>query len=120
MHVKKHRDYLEWRNPEIVGGKMVIGSEAEPCAHSAKTLDFEKYKAYLNKKNETNSRLAGFYGDPEFCKITIERYMGRQKTQAKMFNEFSEKYGPLETTFIAIGNYTQLHHRKFNEPVKGK
>jgi ribosomal protein S4 len=120
MHVKKHRDYLERRKLEIVGGKMVIESEAEPSAHSAKMLNFEKYKAYLNNKNETNCRLAGFYGNPKFHKMGIERYMGRQKTQARMLNEFSEKYGPLETTFIAIGNYTQLHHRKFNEPVKGK
>jgi len=58
---KKYRNYLQQRKQEMVDGKRVVEWEAELSAYNRKTMDFERFKAYIQKKNEINARLAPFY-----------------------------------------------------------
>jgi hypothetical protein len=56
--VKKYRDYLHERKQEPVDRKRVVEWEAEMSSFNRKTTDFTKFKAYIQKTNELNARLA--------------------------------------------------------------
>ena len=117
---KKYRDYLQERKQETVDGKRVEEWEAEMSAFNRKTTDFTKFKAYIQKKNELNARLAPFYSEYIFRKLKLGSYMRRQITEARLLSQFKKLFGEPEKTIIAIGDFDQRKHRKFKEPVKGK
>jgi hypothetical protein len=119
-YVKKHRDYLETRKREVIDGKRVVEWEAELSAYNKKMVNFERFKAYVAKKNEMNALLAPFYDEHIFRRMKMLSYIGRQRTEAKMLREFEAKFGSGEEAVIAIGDWEQRQHRKFKEPVKGK
>jgi hypothetical protein len=68
---KKYRNYLQDRKQEVVDGKRVVEWEAELSAFNRKTTDFAKFKAYIQKKNELNARLAPFYNAYIFRKLRL-------------------------------------------------
>jgi transposase len=117
---KKYRDYLQERKQETVDGKRVEEWEAELSAFNRKTTDLAKFKAYIQKKNELNARLALFYNAYIFRKLKLGSYMRRQITEARLLSRFKKLFGEPEKTIIAIGDFEQRKHRKFKEPIKGK
>jgi len=117
---KKYRDYLQQRKQEVVGGKRVMEWEADLSAFNRKTIDFERFKAYIHKKNELNARLAPFYTEYIFRKLRLGSYMRRQITEARLLARFEKLFGGPEETIITIGDFEQRKHRKYKEPVKGK
>jgi len=117
---KKYRDYLQERKQDRVDGKRVVEWEAELSAFNRKTTDFTKFKAYIQKKNELNARLAPFYGEYIFRKLKLGGYMRRQITEARLLARFKKLFGGPEETIVAIGDFEQRKHRKYKEPVKGK
>lgn len=117
---KKYRDYLQRRKQQVVDGKRVVEWEAELSAYNRKTTDFAKFKAYVQKKNELNARLAPFYNEYLFRKLKLGSYMRRQITEARLLARFKKLFGRPEDTIIAIGDFEQRKHRKYKEPIKGK
>ena len=117
---KKYRDYLQERKEDTVDGKRVVEWEAEMRAFNRKTTDFAKFKAYIQKKNELNARLAPFYNEYIFRKLKLGSYMRRQITEARLLSRFKKLFGGPEETIVAIGDFEQRKHRKFKEPAKGK
>ena len=117
---KKYRDYLQQRKQEVVDGKRVVEWEAELSAFNRKTTDFERFKAYIHKKNELNARLAPFYNEYIFRKLKLGSYMRRQITEARLLKRFQKLFGGPVETIIAIGDFEQRKHRKYKEPIKGK
>jgi hypothetical protein len=117
---KKYRDYLQERKQETVDGKRVVEWEAELSAFNRKTTDFTKFKAYIQKKNELNARLAPFYNEYIFRKLKLGSYMRRQIIEARLLLRFKKLFGGPEESIVAIGDFDQRKHRKFKEPVKGK
>ena len=117
---KKYRDYLQERKQEKVGDKSVVEWEAEMSAFNRKTTDFTKFKAYIQKKNELNARLAPFYGAYIFGKLKLGGYMRRQITEARLLARFNKLFGGPDETIVAIGDFEQRKHRKYKEPIKGK
>jgi hypothetical protein len=117
---KKYRDYLQERKQDIVDGKRVVEWEAELSAFNRKTTGFAKFKAYIQKKNELNARLAPFYNAYIFRKLKLGSYMRRQITEARLLARFNKLFGGPDETIITIGDFEQRKHRKYKEPVKGK
>lgn len=89
-------------------------------AYNKKTTDFEKFKTYIEKKNELNVRLAPFYNEYLFRKLKLGSYMRRQITESRLLKRFEKLFGKPEDTIIAIGDFEQRKHRKYKEPIKGK
>ena len=117
---KKYRNYLQERKQEAADGKKVVEWEAEMSSHNKKTIDFEKFKAYVGKKNQVNARLAAFYNEYIFRKLKLGGYIRRQITEARLLKRFEKLFGSGEETVVAIGDFEQRQHRKFKEPIKGK
>ena len=101
-------------------GKRVVEWETELSAYNRKTTDFERFKAYVAKKNEVNARLAPFYNEYLFRKLKLGSYMRRQITEARLLKRFETLFGGSDKTIIAIGDFEQRQHRKYKEPIKGK
>jgi hypothetical protein len=116
---KKYRYYLQRRKKELVDGKRVVEGEAE-SSYNRKTMDFVKFKTFIQKKNELNARLAPFYNEYIFRKLKLGSYMRRQITEARLLARFKKLFGGPEGTIIAIGDFEQRKHRKYKEPIKGK
>ena len=117
---KKYRDYLQTRKTEVIDGKSVTEWETELSSYNRKTTNFESFKAYVAKKNEINKRLAPFYAGYIFRKLKLGSYMRRQITEARMLRRFEKLFGNSDGTVVCFGDFEQRHHRKFNEPIKGK
>jgi transposase len=117
---KKYRNYLQERKQELIDGKSVVEWETELSAYNRKTTDFERFKAYVAKKNKLNRRLAPFYNEYIFRKLKLGGYIRRQITEARLLKRFEKLFGSGEETIIAIGDFEQRQHRKFKEPIKGK
>ena len=119
-YVKKHRDYLQQRNQEMVEGKRVIDWDADLSSYNKRTLDLAAFGTYVQMKNEMKERLALFYEEHIFRRMKMISYIGRQRTEAKMIREFQKKFGNCDEVVVAIGDWEQKQHHKFKEPVKGK
>ena len=117
---KKYSDYMQERKQELVDGKRVVEWEAEMSAFSRKTTDFAKFKAYIQKKNELNARLAPFYSAYIFRKLKLGGYMRRQITEARLLTRFNELFGGPDEAVVTFGDFDQRTHRECKDPIKGK
>jgi transposase len=119
---KKYRNILQDRKKDAdwIEGKSVSMWENELSIHNKKTLDFQKFKEYVVKKNEMNHHLGPFYNKYIFRKLKFGSYIGRQKSEARMINRFKKLFGDGENCIVAIGDWDQGQHRIFKEPVKSK
>lgn len=117
---KKYRDILQDKKQIRIEGKTVVELETELSFHNSRTLDFEKFKAYIQKKNEINLKLTPFYEQRIFRKLRLGSFMMRQQTEAKMLNRFEKMFGSPEDTIIGFGDFEQKTHMRYKEPVKGK
>ncbi|CAM6054141.1 unnamed protein product [Sphagnum tenellum] len=97
-------------------GKNVV----ELSFHNSRTLDFETFKAYIQKKNEINMKLTPFYEQRIFRKLRLGSFMMRQQTEAKMLNRFEQMFGSPEDTIIGFGDFEAETHMRYKEPVKAK
>jgi transposase len=117
---KKYRNILLDKKKTIIEGKTIIEWETELSQYNSKTLDFNRFKTYIGKKNAVNKTISTFYEDTLYRKLKLGSYMLRQKTEARMLQRFEKLFGKPTDTIIGIGDFEQENHRKYNEPVKGK
>jgi hypothetical protein len=110
---------LEQKKTKI-NGKNIFEYETELSKYNRKTLDFNKFKEYIKKKNEINNILMEFYNKHLFRKLKLNGYWNRQKNEYKMINNFKKIFGSPEDTIVCIGDYEQKKHMKYKEPTKGK
>ena len=100
--------------------KSVIELETELSKYNKKTLNVEKFKKYLIKKNEINKLLYSFYEKEIFRKLRLNGYLNRLRSEQMMINNFIEKFDKPENTVIAFGDFEQKKQMKYKEPTKGK
>jgi transposase-like protein len=104
-HVDEAVNYLQKRKHEIIDGKSIIERETELSIYNKKTMDFERFKEYIVKKNEINRRLASFYNEYIFRKLKLGGYIRRQITEARLIKRFKKLFGSPKETVITIGDF---------------
>ena len=105
---KKYRDILQsMKRTSIVDGLTVNEHEAAMSAYDKKTLDFQRFKVYLEKKNQLNQRLGPFYEQYLLRKLKLGSYSRTQITEARMLKRFEKQFGPPADTVICIGDWDQ-------------
>jgi len=119
--IKKHRKELHiHKTKEKIKGKTIEQWESELSSFNKKTLNLDSYVSYLKKKNEINDIICKFYQKNLYRVHKLHKYSANQRSEARMIHKFKEMFGPPEKTIIGIGDYEQLKHMKYVEPVKGK
>jgi hypothetical protein len=118
---KKYRNILQEYKLEKIENKTITEWETELSFHNSKTLNFDMFKLYIQKKNELNLKIGSFYERKLFRKLKLGSFMMRQKTEAKMLRNFEKKFGAPDKVVIGFGDYSKnTIHMKYKEPVKGK
>jgi len=98
----------------------IIELETELSKYNRKTLQIDKFKEYIKKKNQVNNLLFDFYEKYIFRKLKLNSYLNILKSEQKLINRFIKIFGTPNETIIAIGDFEQKKHRKYKEPIKGK
>ncbi len=85
---------------------------------NSKTINYDKFKEYIIEKNKLNKILYDHYQKKIFRKLKLNRFTNTQKSEAKMINNFKNKFGKSDNSIIAMGDYDKGdYHMKGKEPV---
>ena len=95
----------------------IIELETELSKYNRKTLQIDKFKKYIKKKNQVNNLLFDFYEKYIFRKLKLNSYLNILKSEQKLINRFTKIFGTPNKTIIAIGDFEQKKHRKYKEPA---
>lgn len=117
---KKYRDLLLSKKNEKIGEKTVTELETELSHYNKKTLNFNRFKDYIGKKNILNYTLQDFYGEYLHRKLKLGSYIRRGITEQRMLARFEKTFGSPQEVVIGFGDFEQKKHRKYKEPLKGK
>ena len=120
LKTKKYRNILKIQKLSKIDNKTINQIETELSIYNKKTLDFNSFQEYIVHKNNTNKILFKFYNKKLYRKLRLSTYINKQKTERKLLNRFEKIFGNPKDTIIGFGDFDQLKHRKYREPVKGK
>ena len=119
--IKKYRNIILDKKKDKIDNKTIIELETELSNFNRKTLNFDKFKIYIQKKNEINNKLYNFYEVKLFRKLKLNGYINKKRNEQKMINNFKDTYGSPEDIIICIGDWEQKKRMKYGkEPTKGK
>ena len=117
---RKETKHKKYRNIILqLKDKKVIELETELSKYNRKTLEYNEFKKYIQKKNEVNIKLFKFYENYIFRKLKLNSYINRLKSEQQLIKRFKKIFGEPKDTIVCIGDWEQRKHRKFKEPTKG-
>jgi hypothetical protein len=118
--IKKYHKIILKEKDNKIQGKTIIEWETEISKYNRKTLDFNKFKEYIQKKNQINKIIMDFYQKTIFRKLKLNGYINGKRNEQKLINNFKKIFGNPEKVVIGFGDFEQKKHMKYKEPVKGK
>jgi hypothetical protein len=116
---KYNKLILEFKKQQI-DSKTITEYETELSQYNKKSLDINKYKDYIKKKNEINHKLVQFYEGYIFRKLKLNGYINRKRNEQNMINKFNKIFGKPDEVVVCFGDFEQRKHMKYKEPIKGK
>jgi transposase len=119
--MKKYKKIRESnKKSTIIKGKTIEEWESTLSQYNKKTLDFAKFKEYVDQKNTVNEIIGSFYEEQIYRKLNLNGYMNRQRSEQRMINRFEKMFGRPGETCVMFGDYEQRKQMKYKEPTKGK
>ena len=118
--IKKYNKLILEFKKEQIDGKTITEYETELSQYNKKSLDINKYKDYIKKKNEINQKLFQFYERYIFRKLKLNGYINRKRNEQKIINKFKKIFGNPNEVVVCFGDFEQRKHMKYKEPIKGK
>jgi hypothetical protein len=118
--IKKYNKLILEFKKEKIDGKTIIEYETELSQYNKKSLDINKYKDYIKKKNEINYKLFQLYERYIFRKLKLNGYINTKRNEQKMINKFNKIFGNPDDVVVCFGDFEQRKHMKYKEPIKGK
>ena len=118
--MKKYKNIILAMKTNKIQNKTIADYETELSHYNKKTLDFTKFKEYLQAKNRINHILFRFYKKELFRKLKFGEYINVKRNEQKMINNFKKTFGKPEEVVICIGDWEQKKQMKFKEPTIGK
>lgn len=89
-------------------------------SHNSKSCKYDNVEAYIKIKNKTNSLLYKYYEKTVYRKLKWNAKINKQRSEAKMINNFKNIFGDPSKVLIGIGDFEQKRQMKYKEPTKGK
>jgi hypothetical protein len=116
---KKYRKIIHKVNTETkIDNKTIKEIESSLSSFNSKTVNYNKFKEYIIEKNKVNNKLFNHYQQTFFRKFKLNTFTNTQKSEAKLINNFSNKYGKPENTIFVIGDHdTGSYNMKGIEPI---
>lgn len=119
IKTKRYRDIIYKLNQTVIknSNKTVEELQTVLSNYNSKTADFITFKNYCIAKNQLNKQLIDHYEQYIFRKLKLNRYTNTQKSENKMVNKFSEKFGKPNNTVLIMGNWSNETSIKGTDPT---
>ncbi len=117
---KKYRNIELKMKEKVIDGKTVIEWETELKDYNSKTVNHEKAKEHIKKKNEINNKLYDFYLQEIFRKIRLNTYLNTLRSEQQMIENFKRIFGSAKEAYVCIGDWEQKRQMRNKEPTIGK
>jgi hemerythrin len=121
MKIKTYRTIrIRDKRKTKINGKTIIEIEDQLSDFDSKSNVYADVKEYIKAKNEVNSVLLAYYEKDLYRKLNWYTYINKQKSEAKMINNFKDTFGDPEKVLVCIGDWSEGRSMKHMEPTKGK
>jgi len=97
----------------------VIEQETTLSDYNSKTVDYTKFKQYLQQKNRVNDIVKEFYQRELFRKLKWRQFVYTKKSEDKFINHIKKTFGSPEKVCIAYGDWSRSTQMKHFAPTKG-
>ena len=116
---KKYMKITEKVNTETkINNQTIKQIESTLSILNSKTVNYEEFKKYILEKNKVNKTLYEHYQQEFFRKFKLNRFINTQKSEAKMIENFKDKFGTPDKVIIVFGDHDKgSHNMKGIEPV---
>ncbi len=116
---KKYTKITHEVNKETkINNQTVKQIESTLSVLNSKTVDYNDFKKYIIEKNKVNKLLYEHYQQDFFRKFKLNRFINTQKSEAKMIDNFKNKFGTPDKVLITFGDHDKgQHNMKGVEPV---
>ncbi len=116
---KKYMKITEKVNSETkINNQTIKQIESTLSILNSKTVNFDEFKKYIKEKNKVNNILYDHYQQDFFRKFKLNKYINMQKSEAKMIDNFKNKFGEPDKIIIAFGDHDKgSNNMKGLEPV---
>jgi hypothetical protein len=98
----------------------IINHEKILTETKSKSCLYVLTEIYIKIKNEVSSKVSNYYNKMKHRIRKWRKYKKRQKTMAKLVNQFKKIFGNPDETIICMGDWSQTNKLKYSEPTKGK
>ena len=117
--LKKYNKIMDKINKETkIQDETIKEIETTLSNYNSKTCNYNKFMEYCVEKNNINYKLYNHYEERLFRKFKLNRFTNTQKSELKMVNNFSNKFGKPENTIFVMGDYDKGdYNMKGLEPV---
>ena len=100
--------------------KTISQLQSELAAHSSASLDPEVFKGYVRGKFKLNFLVGPFYSKKLWRKLRLGTYMSDQAWGASVVRSFRNTFGGPGAAILCVGDWSQQHTFRGQEPTKGK
>ena len=102
----------------IIEDQTIKEIETKLSTLNSKSSNYNNFMNYCIEKNNINYKLYHHYEQRFYRKLKLNRFTNTQKSELKMVNNFSKKFGSPENTIFVMGDYDKgNYHMKGLEPV---
>ena len=116
---KKYMKITDKVNKETkINNQTIKQIESTLSVLNSKTVNYDDFKKYVKEKNKVNNVLYDHYQQEFFRKFKLNKFINMQKSEAKMIDNFKNKFGEPDKIIIAFGDHDKgQHNMKGLEPV---
>jgi len=112
---KKYMKITEKVNSETkINNQTIKQIESILSVLNSKTVNYNEFRTYITEKNKVNKILYEHYQQEFFRKFKLNRFINTQKSEAKMIDNFKNKFGTPDKVIIVFGD-----HDKGQNNMKG-
>ena len=120
MKTQAYKKRRKKEKKEKINNKTIQEWETELSFYNFKKCSFNYAYECIKKKNELSHILSSHYEKNIYRKLKWYSFINKQRSEAKMINNFKEKFGDQKNTLVVFGDWNETKSRKFHEPTKGK
>lgn len=108
------------RTNEKVQGISIMDIEKDLMQHNSKTLNLEKFLAYVSAKSNVRMKISKVYDKLCWRKFRFDSKIALKKVEKKHMDSFKNTFGTPAEVIVAAGNYSsKTYHMKGKRPVPG-
>eukprot|EP00201_Polytomella_parva_P020027 CAMPEP_0175048806 /NCGR_PEP_ID=MMETSP0052_2-20121109/6399_1 /TAXON_ID=51329 ORGANISM="Polytomella parva, Strain SAG 63-3" /NCGR_SAMPLE_ID=MMETSP0052_2 /ASSEMBLY_ACC=CAM_ASM_000194 /LENGTH=282 /DNA_ID=CAMNT_0016312921 /DNA_START=415 /DNA_END=1259 /DNA_ORIENTATION=- len=108
---KYHQIILNKKSHTLVDDKAVSQWESDLGVYNRKTVDHNRFSAFIKAKLLMNSKIVDFYQARIFRKLKLNTYINTKKSEQWMMKKFEKSFGKPDKLVIGIGDWEQKKHR---------